>query len=117
MNYLDRVRAVSLDIDTFYRAFFAPGVGHCGGGTGAIPIDPLMALRRWVEQGQAPEGLVARSQFSAATQAGGSTGTVVGVGAGGGSGTGGRTRMLCRYPLMSTYSGGGKELMGSWTCS
>ncbi|MFG2040652.1 tannase/feruloyl esterase family alpha/beta hydrolase [Dactylosporangium sp. NPDC048998] len=45
--------------DRFYRVFLAPGVGHCGGGPGPVPIDPLAALVDWVEHGHAPDRLPA----------------------------------------------------------
>ncbi len=43
----------------FYRLFMAPGVNHCQGGTGAHAVDWFGALERWVEQGQAPDRIVA----------------------------------------------------------
>ena len=43
----------------FYRLFMVPGMGHCRRGNGADAIDYLDALERWVEQGEAPEKLVA----------------------------------------------------------
>ena len=36
-----------------------PGVQHCGGGPGASRFDMVAALSDWVENGQAPNGLVA----------------------------------------------------------
>jgi hypothetical protein len=41
----------------FIRLFMAPGVGHCSGGMGPAPRNPLDALVAWVEQGRAPETL------------------------------------------------------------
>ena len=41
------------------RLFLAPGVGHCRGGVGPDTVDWLTALETWVEQGQAPEELLA----------------------------------------------------------
>jgi feruloyl esterase len=41
------------------RLFVLPGVQHCGGGPGASQFDMLAALSGWVENGQAPSGLVA----------------------------------------------------------
>nr|BFE58326.1 tannase/feruloyl esterase family alpha/beta hydrolase [Dactylosporangium thailandense] len=45
--------------DQFYRVFLAPGVGHCSGGAGPAPVDPLAALVDWVERGRAPDMLPA----------------------------------------------------------
>ncbi|KAF0805638.1 esterase [Alcanivorax sp. S71-1-4] len=46
---------------TFMRSFFFPGVGHCAGGAGAQPDTDEMfrVLQDWVEQGVAPDYLVA----------------------------------------------------------
>jgi hypothetical protein len=72
--------------DRFYRVFLAPGADHCAGGTGPVPTDPLAALVDWVENGHAPDTLPAST-----TNAEGRT----------------ITRNLCRYPLVSHYTGGG----------
>lgn len=76
-RYYDHVsRAMDLpssDLDSFYRFFRVSGMGHCGGGNGAINIgnvgsavstlDPqdnvLLRMVAWVEQGasQAPESI------------------------------------------------------------
>ncbi|MEV4135532.1 tannase/feruloyl esterase family alpha/beta hydrolase [Dactylosporangium sp. NPDC049742] len=45
--------------DAFFRVFLAPGVGHCSGGRGPVPTDPLAALVGWVEHGHAPDTLPA----------------------------------------------------------
>jgi feruloyl esterase len=77
----------------FVRLFLAPGVQHCGGGAGAHTFgqggapqgDPASnmaaALVRWVEQGTAPERIVATRP--------------------------GRTRPLCAYPQVARYRGAG----------
>src|SRR5262245_19484640 len=43
----------------FVRLFMAPGVGHCGGGVGPAPTGQMEALLAWVEEGKAPETLLA----------------------------------------------------------
>jgi Tannase and feruloyl esterase len=48
----------------FARLFLVPGMDHCGIGTEGprisdTGIDPLTALEQWVEQGKAPEELIA----------------------------------------------------------
>jgi hypothetical protein len=70
--------------DSFFRAFFPPGVGHCGGN--AVPQLPDMfsVLVNWVENGVAPDSLVL-------TQTGAQA----------------RTRLLCKYPNESVYNGSG----------
>jgi feruloyl esterase len=69
-----------------YRLFMAPGMGHCGGGEGPNTFDMLAALERWVEQGVAPDAVIA----SRATN-----GSVT------------RTRPLCPYPQVAAYKGAG----------
>ena len=82
----------------FIRLFMAPGVGHCGGGTGPAPTDTLDALLAWVENGRPPETLpaVRRDQSGAVT----------------------RTRPLCQYPLVAKYKGtGSTDDAGNFVCS
>lgn len=45
----------------FYRLFFMPGMGHCGGGPGLSPTDPQSAIEEWVEQNHAPAALQVQS--------------------------------------------------------
>lgn len=50
------------------RLFLVPGLYHCGGGDGLTSLDVLTPLMAWVEEGQAPAGLVAsRSAADAAS--------------------------------------------------
>ena len=68
------------------RLFMVPGMGHCGGGAGPNTFDAVTALERWVEQGRAPDQMVASH----------STNGVVD-----------RTRPLCPYPQVAVYKGAG----------
>lgn len=92
----DRVRQ-------YHRLFMLPAVGHCGGSTGPSAIgggapEPPKAYRnadthavsaviKWVEQGVAPEKIVA-SRFDA-------SGALL------------RQRPVCPYPAVAVYSGAG----------
>ncbi|HEV8318421.1 MAG TPA: tannase/feruloyl esterase family alpha/beta hydrolase [Vicinamibacterales bacterium] len=69
-----------------YRLFMAPGMGHCGGGEGPNQFDMVGALEQWVEQGRAPDQIIASQ--SAKTGAA-------------------RTRPLCPYPQVAVYKGTG----------
>jgi feruloyl esterase len=81
----------------------APGVGHCAGGSGpdvfgqrGAPAadadhDIDAAVERWVEQGVAPERIVASKVKGGA----GPAATVV------------RTRPLCSYPQTAHWTGTG----------
>jgi feruloyl esterase len=126
IDYYEKVRAflakypdgrgeASRPIETFYRLFMVPGMGHCGGGIGANTFgnggrsaastaaspdsDLLAALERWVEQGTAPDRFVAR-------------GTVVG------DPSTPLTRPLCAYPKIARYSGtGDPNAAESFSCA
>ena len=63
----------------FLRLFMVPGMLHCAGGPGPNVFDALGALEQWVEQGIAPDYLVASG------------------------GTPYRTRPLCPYPQVAVY--------------
>ena len=43
----------------FFRLFLVPGMGHCRRGVGADAIDYLSYLERWVENGEAPDSMLA----------------------------------------------------------
>lgn len=80
----------------FARLFMIPGVGHCSGGPGTDTFDPLAALERWVENGEAPERLIASKVTS---------GSVT------------KTRPLCPYPQVAVYKGiGSVNNAASFSC-
>jgi feruloyl esterase len=62
-------------------------MGHCGGGPGTTVFDAFTPLVNWVENGIAPDSIVATAP----------------------SGTPwpGRTRPLCPYPKQARYTGSG----------
>ena len=70
----------------FFRLFMVPGMGHCRGGPGPDSFDALTAMERWVEQGVAPDQMVASKMAD---------GEVV------------RTRPLCTYPQVAEWNGTG----------
>jgi feruloyl esterase len=90
------------DSDAFVRLYMVPGMQHCGGGPGPNVFGQLAvsggdpghdidaALHRWVEEGKAPEQIIA-TKFKGASPASG----VV------------RTRPLCVYPQVAKWSGSG----------
>lgn len=82
-------------VDEFQRLFFAPGVGHCWGGHGPLPADPLNALRAWVEKGTAPDVLPAVITTPENVEV---------------------SRNLCRYPKKLVYREGEVNLAGSFSC-
>jgi Tannase and feruloyl esterase len=74
------------NLQRFYRLFRAPGVGHCGGGSGPQPQNLFNALVDWVEKGVAPETILAQGGQGAPPT---------------------RTRPLCAYPQTAIYNGTG----------
>lgn len=83
-------------VDEFQRLFFAPGVGHCVGGTGPNPVDTLKVLISWVEEGKAPEVLPASTTNEEGAEI---------------------TRNLCRYPRTLVYKKGDVNQASSFSCS
>ncbi|KAH6985193.1 Tannase/feruloyl esterase [Ilyonectria destructans] len=84
-------------VDQFYRLFLAPGVAHCAGGYGPVPVDPMASLVDWVENGKAPDLLPASFKNKA--------GQVV-------------TKNLCLWPLVARYKGkGDPNRAESYTCA
>ncbi|GGF02349.1 putative esterase [Aliidongia dinghuensis] len=87
-------------VHRFYRLFMAPGMGHCAGGPGPNSFDSVGALQAWVEQGQAPEQLIA-TKFVNDNPADGVA----------------MTRPLCAYPARAQYKGkGSTSEASSFTC-
>lgn len=57
--YNDVLATMGPDQSDWMRLFLVPGMGHCGGGIGPDQADYLGAIEDWVEQGRAPDRLVA----------------------------------------------------------
>ncbi|HWD07356.1 MAG TPA: tannase/feruloyl esterase family alpha/beta hydrolase [Amycolatopsis sp.] len=73
--------------ESFARLFLAPGAAHCASAAGPAPDDPVAAVARWVEHGQAPQSIPA-------TLSDPTTGATL-------------SRPLCAYPLVARYTGHG----------
>jgi hypothetical protein len=71
----------------FARLFLVPGVDHGFRGAGATPVGLNEAILRWVEEGQAPEKLLAEKRDSG--------GKII------------RTRPLFPFPQAAKYKGSG----------
>jgi feruloyl esterase len=76
----------------FARLFLAPGVAHCNGGAGPDSADYLSPLAQWVEQGIAPNQIIASKIVNGVTAF---------------------TRPLCPYPALPRYSGVGDPTKAS----
>jgi feruloyl esterase len=73
-------------LDGSYRLFMAPGMAHCGGGEGPNSFDMIAALEQWVQEGRAPDRIVATHSTTGVSD---------------------RTRPLCPYPQHAFYKGTG----------
>jgi feruloyl esterase len=79
------------------RLFMAPGMGHCSGGEGPDHFDKISAMEEWVEQGRAPDRILATHLSEGKPD---------------------RTRPLCPYPQSAHYRGsGGIDDAANFTCS
>ena len=60
VKYFDQVLAHDPGARDYLRMFMMPGVLHCGGGPGPDSADWPSVLADWVENGKAPERVIAR---------------------------------------------------------
>ena len=77
------------------RLFMAPGMTHCGGGIGPNDWDKLASLVDWVENGNAPEFVIATHSTDGEVD---------------------NERRICAYPELAVYSGpaGGADDPANW---
>jgi feruloyl esterase len=78
------------------RLFMIPGMNHCQGGPGTDRFDGIGALVQWVENGKAPDQILASHQTAGKVD---------------------RTRPLCPYPQRAVYRGAGStDDSSSFSC-
>ena len=95
--YEDVLRRMGASTSSFFKLYMMPGVFHCGGGVGPACFDPLANIIPWVEQGQAPQAIVAAQMEGDKVR---------------------RTRPLCPYPQVARYRGSGSvDDAGSFRCT
>lgn len=106
VDYYESVReALGPAVDEQVRLFMAPGMMHCAGGVGATSFDMLDALDQWVENGTAPDRIIATEYDPPKIFGIGPDGDVV------------RTRPLCPWPTVARYDGAGStDDAASFTC-
>jgi feruloyl esterase len=111
-KYPDPRSDSSNHVDSFYRLFMIPGMGHCYGGAGPTSIVPtgsagatdpehdlMLSLERWVEKGVAPK-------------------MVIGLGTAPNDPTKTMSRPVCPYPKVTHYKGeGDTNDAASFECS
>lgn len=98
LDYYERMARDSGGLEqvrtTSSRFFAVPGMGHCRSGATLERFDLLGAIVNWVEQGKAPDLVIAS-----------------------GPGFPGRTRPLCPYPKHAKYKGeGDPESAANFAC-
>lgn len=87
IKYYEQVKERDAGVRDYFRMFLMPGVLHCSGGPGPDTVDWPAAIADWVENGKAPDQVIARK-----AAAGGAVS---------------RTRPLCPYPQHAEYTGSG----------
>ena len=85
-------RAVQANGGSNLRLFVTPGVYHCMNGPGADTFDPLTAMEQWVENGTAPETMVAKNRSA------------------------GFERPVCAWPKLPYYRSGNPASATSFVC-
>ncbi|HUN75994.1 MAG TPA: tannase/feruloyl esterase family alpha/beta hydrolase [Steroidobacteraceae bacterium] len=92
--WYDRLRSANGgDVQTWARLFLVPGMTHCSGGPSTDEFDMLTAIQQWVENGRAPDRIVARGRSFP-----------------------NETRPLCPYPTVARYTTGDPRSESSFTC-
>jgi feruloyl esterase len=87
VDYYEQVtKTMGAGTEEFFRLFMLPGVLHCGGGLGPSDFDSITPLVRWVEEGTAPDSLVATQSVRGKPT---------------------RSRLLCPYPRAAKHDGAG----------
>lgn len=83
--------------NAFLRLYMVPGMLHCTGGAGPDSFDAVGELDRWVDQGAAPQEIIASHATNGVVD---------------------RTRPLCPYPQVAVYRGAGSlDVATNFSCS
>ena len=102
--WYDALRAANGgDAANFARFFRVPGMNHCSGGPATDQFDMLTPLVDWVEKGIEPDAIRATARTASANPG---LGTI----------PAGRTRPLCSWPKVATYTGGNIDDAASFAC-
>jgi hypothetical protein len=102
-NYYNKLASVNGGVaatQSFARLFLVPNMGHCSGGPSTDSFDPLASIVNWVENGVAPDTIVASGKnFTTAPTT--------------------RSRPLCAYPKTARYTGpagGDSSVASNYSC-
>ncbi|HKF46799.1 MAG TPA: tannase/feruloyl esterase family alpha/beta hydrolase [Terracidiphilus sp.] len=92
IDYFESVQKKMGVTTDFYRLFMVPGMEHCTAGPGVYDFDRMSAIVDWVEDGHAPDQIIASRPA--------------------------RTRPLCPYPQAAKYGGSGStDLALNFSCA
>ena len=93
-NWYDRLAAANgPGVEDWARLFLIPGMTHCAGVPATDEFDMLTAVQQWVEEGHAPDRIVARGKSFPNL-----------------------TRPLCPHPTVARYTGGDPNSEKSFVC-
>ncbi|MCB5364817.1 tannase/feruloyl esterase family alpha/beta hydrolase [Pusillimonas sp. CC-YST705] len=99
INWYENLGAADAKAADYARLFTIPGQNHCSGGPSTSQFDMLTALVDWVEEGKAPDQIIAQAS------AGSSLGDNV------------QSRPLCPHPQYAQYDGkGDPKVASSFAC-
>jgi hypothetical protein len=94
--------------DAHARLYLVPGMNHSRGGPATDQFDAVDAIVKWVEQGEAPQAIVARARGAGSAQPNPEVPAAWSAA---------RTRLLCPYPQVARYRGNGDpEIASSFDC-
>ena len=78
------------------QLYMVPGMNHCQGGPGTDSFDNMAAIEEWVAKGAAPDQIIASHRAAGNVD---------------------RTRPLCPYGKVASYSGNGStDEAANFTC-
>lgn len=86
IDYYEGVQAEHGDAEDFVRLFLLPGVLHCAGGPGPDQVEWLDVIQAWVEDGSAPDQVLAARRTNGEVE---------------------MQRPVCAYPAVARYDGTG----------
>lgn len=108
LAWYEKLQSNHADASSFARLYMVPGMNHCSGGAATDQFDMLAPLVAWVEQGKAPDSVVANARGPSANL----PNTELPA-----DWSARRTRPLCPYPKVARYNGSGDvESASSFSC-
>lgn len=108
LAWYEKLQSNHADASSFARLYMIPGMNHCSGGAATDQFDMLAPLVAWVEQGKAPDSVMANARGPGANV----PNTELPA-----DWSAHRTRPLCAYPKVARYNGSGDvESASSFSC-